>query len=333
MVATGSGLSDPQPDAPHVELTRRAAKEVDASLLIHSSVGLTKPGYVDHYTRVRCYQAVLDPYPDKKAALSLLPLATRMGGPREAVWHTIIRKNYGCSHLIVGRDHAGPGSDSSGKPFHGPYDAPGRGNRSRIPTNRKYFARIRVPSRYQAAVLAIHRAGHTIDEQLGQVPMRIGDTLLLVADTGFRDRNDFLLISGLRPTPSRASKRALIVGLITVALVVSASIELLPILNASLLAAVCLVLFGILTPGEPRGAVDLDVIIVIASAFGVAAAVQTSGLAHVLADGLVGILSGLGITGLGVLLATVILTAVEQQRRCLVERGDRLGQPFLGPAR
>lgn len=162
--------------------------------------------------------------------------------------------------------------------------------------------------------------------------MRIGDTLLLVADTGFRDRNDFLLISGLRPTPSRASKRALIVGLITVALVVSASIELLPILNASLLAAVCLVLFGILTPASP-GAVDLDVIIVIASAFGVAAAVQTSGLAHVLADGLVGILSGLGITGLGVLLATVILTAVEQQRRCLVERGDRLGQPFLGPAR
>lgn len=107
----------------HVELTRRAAEEVDASLLIHPSVGMTKPGDVDHYTRVRCYQAVLDRYPDKKAALSLLPLAMRMGGPREAVWHAIIRKNHGCTHLIVGRDHAGPGSDSSGKPFYGPYDA------------------------------------------------------------------------------------------------------------------------------------------------------------------------------------------------------------------
>lgn len=107
----------------HVELTRRAAEGVDASLLIHPSVGMTKPGDVDHYTRVRCYQAVLDRYPDKRAVLSLLPLAMRMGGPREAVWHAIIRKNHGCTHLIVGRDHAGPGSDSSGTPFYGPYDA------------------------------------------------------------------------------------------------------------------------------------------------------------------------------------------------------------------
>ncbi|MDQ3500876.1 MAG: adenylyl-sulfate kinase, partial [Actinomycetota bacterium] len=78
---------------------------------------------VDHYTRVRCYQAVLDRYPPNQAALALLPLAMRMGGPREAVWHAIIRKNHGCTHLVVGRDHAGPGSDSSGKPFYGPYDA------------------------------------------------------------------------------------------------------------------------------------------------------------------------------------------------------------------
>ncbi|MGH8925072.1 MAG: bifunctional sulfate adenylyltransferase/adenylylsulfate kinase [Acidimicrobiia bacterium] len=107
----------------HVELTRRAADEVDAALLIHPSVGMTKPGDVDHYTRVRCYQAVLDRYPEKNATLALLPLAMRMGGPREAVWHAIIRKNHGCSHLIVGRDHAGPGSDSKGHPFYGPYEA------------------------------------------------------------------------------------------------------------------------------------------------------------------------------------------------------------------
>ena len=107
----------------HQELTLRAAKEVGANLLIHPVVGLTKPGDVDHYTRVRCYQALLHRYPRETALLSLLPLAMRMGGPREAVWHAIIRKNYGCTHLIVGRDHAGPGSDSSGTPFYGPYDA------------------------------------------------------------------------------------------------------------------------------------------------------------------------------------------------------------------
>ncbi len=107
----------------HQELTLRAAKEVEANLLIHPVVGMTKPGDVDHYTRVRCYQALLPRYPKNTATLSLLSLAMRMGGPREAVWHAIIRKNYGCSHLIVGRDHAGPGSDSKGEPFYGPYDA------------------------------------------------------------------------------------------------------------------------------------------------------------------------------------------------------------------
>ncbi len=107
----------------HQELTLRASKEVEANLLIHPVVGMTKPGDVDHYTRVRCYQALLHRYPRKTAMLSLLPLAMRMGGPREAVWHAIIRKNHGCTHLIVGRDHAGPGSDSSGIPFYGPYDA------------------------------------------------------------------------------------------------------------------------------------------------------------------------------------------------------------------
>jgi len=107
----------------HQELTFRAAADLEANLLIHPVVGMTKPGDVDHYTRVRCYQAILKHYPKNTAALSLLPLAMRMGGPREAIWHAIIRKNYGCTHLIVGRDHAGPGSDSAGKPFYGPYDA------------------------------------------------------------------------------------------------------------------------------------------------------------------------------------------------------------------
>jgi sulfate adenylyltransferase len=107
----------------HQELTLRAAKSVEANLLIQPVVGMTKPGDVDHYTRVRCYQALLPHYPHGTVKLALLPLAMRMGGPREAVWHAIIRKNYGCTHFIIGRDHAGPGSDSSGKPFYGPYDA------------------------------------------------------------------------------------------------------------------------------------------------------------------------------------------------------------------
>jgi len=107
----------------HLELTLRAAKESSASLLIHPVVGMTKPGDVDHYTRVRCYQSIMPSYPHGTAFLSLLPLAMRMGGPREAVWHGIIRKNHGVSHFIVGRDHAGPGSDRSGKPFYGAYDA------------------------------------------------------------------------------------------------------------------------------------------------------------------------------------------------------------------
>ena len=93
-------------------MTLSALEELDANLLIHPVVGMTKPGDVDHYTRVRCYEHVLGKYPNDKAMLSLIPLAMRMGGPREALWHAIIRKNYGCTHLIVGRDHAGPGLDS-----------------------------------------------------------------------------------------------------------------------------------------------------------------------------------------------------------------------------
>jgi len=107
----------------HLELTYRAAQIAEANLLIHPSVGMTKPGDIDHYTRVRCYEKLISHYPEQTSCLSLLPLAMRMGGPREALWHAIIRKNYGCTHFIVGRDHAGPGKDSSGKPFYGPYAA------------------------------------------------------------------------------------------------------------------------------------------------------------------------------------------------------------------
>lgn len=108
----------------HEELTKRAAEEVDGSLLVHPVVGLTKPGDVDHYTRVRVYRALVENYYDSsKTMLSLLPLAMRMAGPREALWHALIRRNYGANYFIIGRDHAGPGNDSQGRPFYGPYEA------------------------------------------------------------------------------------------------------------------------------------------------------------------------------------------------------------------
>ena len=107
----------------HYELTRRAAETVNAHLLIHPVIGMTKPGDVDAATRVKCYEAILEKYPNQGAMLSLLPIAMRMAGPREALWHAIIRKNYGVTHFIVGRDHAGPGLNSLGVPFYDPYAA------------------------------------------------------------------------------------------------------------------------------------------------------------------------------------------------------------------
>ena len=107
----------------HQEITFRAATMHEANLLIHPVVGMTKPGDVDHYTRVRCYEKILERYPEQTTTLSLLNLAMRMGGPREAVWHALIRKNYGCTHFIVGRDHAGPGNKPDGTPFYEPYEA------------------------------------------------------------------------------------------------------------------------------------------------------------------------------------------------------------------
>lgn len=107
----------------HQELTFRAARNISANLLINPVVGMTKPGDIDYFTRVRCYEAVLKKYPSSTTEMSLLNLAMRMAGPREAVWHGLIRKNHGCTHLIIGRDHAGPGKNSKGRHFYRPYEA------------------------------------------------------------------------------------------------------------------------------------------------------------------------------------------------------------------
>jgi sulfate adenylyltransferase len=108
----------------HEELTKRAMQQIDGALLLHPVVGMTKAGDIDHYTRVQSYKALTEEYFDKGSTLlSLLPLAMRMAGPREAIWHAIIRRNFGANHFIVGRDHASPGVDSNNKPFYGPYDA------------------------------------------------------------------------------------------------------------------------------------------------------------------------------------------------------------------
>jgi len=108
----------------HEELTKRATEEVDGVLLLHPVVGMTKPGDIDHFTRVRTYKALAGKYYDpRRILLALLPLAMRLAGPREALWHALIRRNYGANHMIIGRDHASPGNDSNGKPFYPPYAA------------------------------------------------------------------------------------------------------------------------------------------------------------------------------------------------------------------
>ena len=107
----------------HKEIAYKAATEVQANLLIHPVVGQTKPGDIDHFTRVRCYQKILNHFPEGTTMLSLLPLSMRMAGPREALWHGLIRKNYGCTHIVIGRDHAGPGKDENGNDYYGPYEA------------------------------------------------------------------------------------------------------------------------------------------------------------------------------------------------------------------
>lgn len=108
----------------HEELTKRAIEEVNGVLLLHPVVGMTKPGDIDYFTRVRTYKVLADKYYDQeRIVLSLLPLAMRLAGPREALWHALIRRNYGANHMIIGRDHASPGNDSTGRPFYSPFAA------------------------------------------------------------------------------------------------------------------------------------------------------------------------------------------------------------------
>ncbi|MEJ2218762.1 MAG: SLC13 family permease [Gemmatimonadota bacterium] len=170
--------------------------------------------------------------------------------------------------------------------------------------------------RYQAAVVAIHRAGERVNAKLGEVPLRVGDTLILLADPGFRDRwrdrNDFLLVSTLGGAPPMASRKALWVGLIGAGIVVTTATGLMPILDASLLAVLALLLLRVLSPREARAAVDLDVIIVIAAAFGLGAAIEASGLGHSIARLLLDVFGGFGNAGalFAVVLATVLMTVV-----------------------
>ena len=160
----------------HQELTFRAAREVQANLLIHPVVGMTKPGDINHFTRVRCYEHVLDEYPDQTTTLSLLNLAMRMAGPREALWHAIIRKNYGCTHFIVGRDHAGPGNDSEGKPFYGAYDA-----QELFRQHEEELDITMVP--FKMMVYAENRAQYVPEDEIESE-----DTVLNISGTEFRRR-------------------------------------------------------------------------------------------------------------------------------------------------
>ncbi len=168
--------------------------------------------------------------------------------------------------------------------------------------------------RYQSAVLAIHRAGQRVRDKLGRVPLKVGDTLVVLADPGFRDRwrdrSDFLLVSRLGGSPPITSRQAWVVGGIGIGIVLAAATGVMPVLNAALLGALALLALRVLTPGEARAAVDLDVIFVIAAAFGLAAAMESSGLAGLAAHALVSGFGALGPVGalLGVVLATVLLT-------------------------
>lgn len=160
----------------HVELTFRAAKEQEANLLIHPVVGMTKPGDIDHFSRVRCYEHVIQKYPEHSAELSLLPLAMRMGGPREALWHAIIRKNYGCTHFIIGRDHAGPGKDSNGEDFYGHYDA-----QDLVREHEDEIGIKMVP--FQMMVYVKERAEYVPVDEVEE-----GETVLNISGTEFRRR-------------------------------------------------------------------------------------------------------------------------------------------------
>ncbi|MDR9432234.1 MAG: bifunctional sulfate adenylyltransferase/adenylylsulfate kinase [Spiribacter sp.] len=161
----------------HVELTFQAARQAEANLLIHPVVGMTKPGDVDHFSRVRCYEHVLKKYPEQTTALSLLPLAMRMGGPREALWHAIIRRNYGCTHFIVGRDHAGPGKGSDGQELYGPYEA-----QALVTRYRDELGIEMVP--FRMMVYVEERAGYAPIDEVDEA----NETVMNISGTEFRRR-------------------------------------------------------------------------------------------------------------------------------------------------
>ena len=171
-------------------------------------------------------------------------------------------------------------------------------------------------NRYQAAVVAIHRAGRRIDAKLGGVSLKPGDTLLILSDAGFqerwRDRSAFLLVSRLGGVTPAVTRKVWVVGCIVAGVVVTAAVGLMPVLNAALVGAFALVLTGVLTPVEARTAVDVDVILVIAGAFGLAAALEVSGLAAQTARLVVALFGGWGAAGglAGIVLTTVVLISV-----------------------
>ncbi len=160
----------------HQELTFRAAQLAEANLLIHPVVGMTKPGDIDHFSRVRCYEHLLKQYPEQTTTLSLLHLAMRMGGPREALWHAIIRKNHGCTHFIVGRDHAGPGKNGDGAAFYGPYEA-----QEVVARHQDELGIQMIP--FQEMVYVQEKA-----EYLPADEIQTGETVLNISGTEFRRR-------------------------------------------------------------------------------------------------------------------------------------------------
>jgi len=191
--------------------------------------------------------------------------------------------------------------------------------------------------RYQAAVLAVHRSGHRLDAKLGDVRLRHGDTLLLVAGSDFArhwgQRSDFLLVARLGAEPSHATAKAPLVGAVTAAVVVLAALDVLPILEGALLGAGLLVAARVLTFAEARDAVDLDVVLLIGAAFGLGAAMEASGLATEVADALIGAFDGFGRAGivLGVLVATAVLTEVVTNNAAAVVMFP-IGLAVAGPA-
>src|SRR6185436_20154758 len=163
----------------HEELTKRATEQVDGTLLLHPSVGMTRPGDVDHYTRVRTYRALAERYyAADRVLLALLPLAMRMAGPREALWHALIRRNHGANHFIVGRDHASPGSDTTGKPFYGPYDA-----QELVAQHQDELGVRMVP---------FHELQYLPDEERYEEAPKVAENVRTASISGTQVRNDYL---------------------------------------------------------------------------------------------------------------------------------------------